>query len=149
MAGPPGYERVACCIDDPEAGPALGEAVRIASLSAARLSLVHVAEPPGRFSGGRTAWTPPEDVLADEIAADARSWLERLAAGVGGAEVVVLQGFDPAEAILAWAGETRCDLLIVHPHRRGVVHRVLGSVTARLAREAPCPVMVVPSQGRG
>jgi nucleotide-binding universal stress UspA family protein len=28
------------------------------------------------------------------------------------------------------------------------VHRVLGSVTARLAREAPCPVMVVPPSGR-
>lgn len=143
MASPAGYERVACCVDGPEPGPALGEAVRVASLSAARLSLVHVADPPGRFSGGRTAYSPPEDVLGAEIAAEARSWLEGLAADAGGAEAVVLTGSDPAEALLAWAGETRCDLLVIHPRRHGVVHRRLGSVTTRLVRDASCPVLVV------
>jgi nucleotide-binding universal stress UspA family protein len=141
---PRGYERVACCVDGPEGGRALEEAVRLASLSGARLTLVHVADPPGRFSGGRTAWSPPEDVLAADIAAEARAWLERLAEVAGGADPVVLQGPDPAEQILEWARGAGCDVLVVHPRRTGVLHQVLGSVTARLAREAPCPVMVVP-----
>jgi nucleotide-binding universal stress UspA family protein len=143
MTSPAGYERVACCIDGPEAGPALGEALRVARLSGAHLSLVHVAEPPGRYSGGRTAFSPPEDVLAAEIAAEARSWLEPLAAESGGAEAVVLRGSDPAEAILAWAGETGCDLLVIHPRRHGIAHRRLGSVTTRVVRDASCPVLVV------
>ena len=145
-AAPRGYERVACCVDGPEGGPALDEAVRIAALGGGRLSLVHVVEPPGRFSGGRTAWSPPEEEIAADIAAQAWAWLAPLADGAGGAEAVILQGADPAEEILGWARESSCDLLVVHPRRSGVVHRVLGSVTARLARDARCPVMVVPTE---
>jgi len=146
MAGdaPRGYGQVACCVDGPEGGAALDEAARIVALAGGRLVLVHVAELPGRFSGGRTAWSPPEDELAADIAAEARTWLERMADEAGAAEAVVLQGGDPAEEIVAWAREARADLLVVHPHRRGVVHHSLGSVTVHLAREAPCPVMVVP-----
>lgn len=147
-SSPRGYERVACCLDGPEGGPALDEAVRMVALGGGRLSLVHVAEPPGRFTGGRTAWSPPEEALAADIGAEARGWLSRLAEAAGGAEVVVLQGADPAGEILAWAGRTGCDLLVVHPRRRGVVHRALGSVTTRLARDAPCPVLVVPAARR-
>jgi nucleotide-binding universal stress UspA family protein len=143
VAGPPAYERVACCVEGPEPGPALAEALRVASPIGARLTLVHVAESPGHFSGGRTAWTPPADVLGAELVGEARAWLEPLAREAGG-DAVVLQGADPAEAILAWSRREGCDLLVVHPRRRGVVHRVLGSVTTRLVREAPCPVMVVP-----
>jgi nucleotide-binding universal stress UspA family protein len=137
-------DRVACCVDGPEAGPALDVAVGVSARAGARLSLVHVAESPGRFSGGRTAWTPPEDELAAGIVAEARDWLEPLAAAAGGAEAVVLQGPDPAEEILAWAREAGCGLLVVHPRRRGVARRVLGGVTTRLASDAPCPVLVVP-----
>jgi nucleotide-binding universal stress UspA family protein len=141
MASPAGYERVACCVDGPEPGPALAEAVRIASLSDARLSLVHVADPPGRFTGGRTPYSLPEDVLAADIAAEAHAWLKRLAAAAGGAEAVVLMG-DPAEALLAWAQETGCELLVIHPRRHGVLHRRLGSVATRVVRDASCPVLV-------
>jgi nucleotide-binding universal stress UspA family protein len=139
-----GYRLVGCCVDDPEGGPALDEAVRVAAMAGAALSLVHVAEEAGRFTGGRTAWSPPEDEVAAGIAAEAAAWLSAMAEPAG-AEAVVLQGGDPAEAIAGWARRAGCDLLVVHPHRRGVVRAVLGSVTARLAREAPCPVLVVPS----
>jgi nucleotide-binding universal stress UspA family protein len=57
---------------------------------------------------------------------------------------VVLQGGDPAEEILDWARAAGCDVLVVHPRRRGVARVVLGSVAAQIAREAPCPVMLVP-----
>lgn len=143
MAVAPGM-RVACCVDGPEAGPALDAAREVSARWGAPLSLVHVAEPPGRFSGGRSAWTPPEDELAAGIVAEARAWLEPLAGAAGGADAVVLQGPDPAEEIIAWARAEACALLVVHPRRRGVARRVLGSVTASLVRDAPCPVLVVP-----
>jgi nucleotide-binding universal stress UspA family protein len=145
-ASPPGYGHVACCLEGPASThPALDEAVRLAALSGgARLSLVHVAEPPGRFTGGHTPFSPPEDVIAAEIVAQVRAWLEPLAADAGGAEAVVLQGGDPAEEILDWARAAGCDVLVVHPRRRGVARVVLGSVAAQIAREAPCPVMLVP-----
>jgi nucleotide-binding universal stress UspA family protein len=148
---PPGYGHVACCLESADAArPALGEAVRLAALSGgARLSLVHVAEPPGRFTGGRTPLSPPEDVIAAEIVAEAHSWLEALAAEVGGAEPVVLQGPEPAAEVVAWARDAGCDVLVVHPRRHGVVRLVLGSFAARLAREAPCPVMLVPAGRAG
>ena len=97
MAGdaPRGYGLVACCVDAPEGGASLDEAARIAALGGGRLVLVHVAEPPGRFSGGRTAWSPPEDELAAEIAAEARAWLQRMADEAGAADAVVLRGSDP------------------------------------------------------
>jgi nucleotide-binding universal stress UspA family protein len=139
-----GYRLVGCCVDHPEGGPALDEAVRVAAMAGAALTLVHVAEEAGRFTGGRTAWSPPEDEVAAGIAAEAAAWLSAMAVPAG-AEAVVLQGDDPAEAIAGWARQAGCDLLVVHPHRRGVARAVLGSVTARLAREAPCPVLVVPS----
>ncbi len=141
MAVAPGA-LVGCCVAGPEAGPALDAARSVSSRSGARLSLVHVADPPGRFSGGRTAWSPPEDELAAGIVADARAWLEPLAAASEGAEAVVLQDSDAAEAIIAWARAEGCALLVVEPRRRGVA-RVLGSVTARLTRDAPCAVLVM------
>jgi nucleotide-binding universal stress UspA family protein len=142
-------EHVACCVADSEGGPALDVATRLASLTGARLTLVHVAESPSLFSGGRTAWSPPEDVLAEDIVAQARAWVEPLGRAAGAAEAVVLQGHDPAEEILAWAPDARCDMLVVNPRARGGLPRALGSVTARLARDAPCPVLVVPAPEQG
>jgi nucleotide-binding universal stress UspA family protein len=139
-----GYRLVGCCVDGPGGGPAVDEALRLAAMAGAALSLVHVAESAGRFSGGRTAWSPPEDEVAAGIAAEAASWLSAMAERAG-AEAVVLQGDDAAAAIAAWARERGCDVLVVHPHRRGAVRTALGSVTARLARGAPCPVLVVPA----
>ena len=112
MAGdaPRGYGLVACCVDAPEGGAALDEAARIAALGGGRLVLVHVAEPPGRFSGGRTAWSPPEDELAAAIAAEAPARLQGMAGEAGAAEAVVLQGSDPADEIIAWAREAQADL---------------------------------------
>src|SRR5262245_66526001 len=96
-AGPArGYELVACCVDGPDGGAALEEAVRVAALAEARLSVVHVAETAGRFTGGRTAWSPPEEEVAAEIVKQARAWLGPLGDGAGGAGGVVLQGAGPA-----------------------------------------------------
>lgn len=56
---------------------------------------------------------------------------------------MVWQG-DPAEAILEAAWTERPDVLFVGARHHRTVARLLGSVSARIVREAPCLVQVVP-----
>jgi nucleotide-binding universal stress UspA family protein len=60
------------------------------------------------------------------------------------AEAVVLEG-DPAEEILSYAADHAVDLLVLATHARHPLERFfVGSVTARVAREATCPTLVLP-----
>jgi nucleotide-binding universal stress UspA family protein len=79
--------------------------------------------------------------------ADRLDELDRLAgsAAADRAEVerAVLQG-DPAQQIVAEALRRGVDLVVMGPHSRGAPeHWFVGSVTERVVRTAPCPVMVV------
>jgi nucleotide-binding universal stress UspA family protein len=52
---------------------------------------------------------------------------------------------DLVGGILAHAAEHGCDLIVIGSHgRSGVSRAVLGSVTQRVLRRAPLPVLVVP-----
>ncbi len=56
-----------------------------------------------------------------------------------------LRGGQPAREILTAASEMRPDLVVIGTHGHGgVEHLLLGSVTEKVMRKAPCPVMVVP-----
>jgi nucleotide-binding universal stress UspA family protein len=56
-----------------------------------------------------------------------------------------LCGGHPAREILAAATTLRPDLVVIGTHGHGgVEHLLLGSVTEKVMRKAPCPVMVVP-----
>ena len=58
---------------------------------------------------------------------------------------VVLRDGDPADEILAAAGEPGVDLLVLGTHgRRGFERWSLGSVTDRVARQARQPLLAVP-----
>lgn len=78
------------------------------------------------------------------------TWLERVARERRSRTRVrvVQRDGDPAEVLKALS--ERWDLLIVGSRSRGPLRRLLlGSVSVRLAREAPCPVLVVPRLRRG
>jgi nucleotide-binding universal stress UspA family protein len=147
MTGP--YRLIACCVDDSDAATgALAESARLAGLAGARLAAVHVVESPGRFAGGRTAYTADPEELARGLREDGRRWLvERVGAvpGADAAEPVVLQGDPPAE-VVAWAEASDCDLLVAAAHRKGLARAILGSFTHAVARDAPCPVLVYRSR---
>lgn len=61
-----------------------------------------------------------------------------------GYPVVVLKA-DPVADILRWSESNGCDLIAMSTHGRSGFRRFwLGSVTEKVARHAPCPVLVFP-----
>lgn len=61
------------------------------------------------------------------------------------AGTTVVYGETPAEAIAAFAGTSRADLIVIGTHgASGFRHLILGSVTETLLREVDCPVLTVP-----
>ncbi|HSJ73172.1 MAG TPA: universal stress protein [Miltoncostaeaceae bacterium] len=111
------FAHAAVCADRSDrALSALAEARR---LRPERLSVVHVG-------GG----------------AEARRWLDALAAEAPGAEAVLLSG-PTSERLIGWARAERPDLLVAASHG-GLVAGVLGSTARRLASSAPCPTLVLP-----
>jgi nucleotide-binding universal stress UspA family protein len=58
-------------------------------------------------------------------------------------QTVVLQG-DPYQKLMEAASTISPDLIVMSTHgRTGIAHLVLGSVTEKIVRHAPCPVFVL------
>ena len=124
------------------AAAALDWAVRQSALEARELIIVHACGVPG-------AMQDFEDIVANErgLKSVGRSIAReavreaRLTDPTVGVESVVTMGH--AETVLAEASET-AHLLVVGARGRGTVaSALLGSVSATLARESHCPVVVV------
>lgn len=105
------------------------------------LAVVGVPDVPHRSPDG-----PPDDELHDRLEADARTAIDTVADAVGGAAVTrtaVVEG-DPSESILDYAAEHDADVVAMGTHgRTGVDRYVAGSVTERVVRRAPVPVLTV------
>ena len=109
------------------------------------MTLLHVVEPlsyPPDF-----AMVPllPPDVEGPRIR-ELTKHLEELARTVGGgvqAEGIVISG-RPWQGVVDHAKEAETDLIVVSTHGyTGLKHVLLGSVTEKIVRHAPCPVLVV------
>lgn len=134
------YRHVAVAVEDsPGSGKALEEGARMAALTGARLSVLHVTSlpvpPPYMGEGG--VFLPDPEVMQDA----ALTWLEELVEGVPGAEPQVLQGHPP-DAVCDWAGSNGVDLLVAGAERGRVERLLLGSFALHLARHAPCDVLL-------
>jgi nucleotide-binding universal stress UspA family protein len=123
--------RVLCAVDIDNTGRAVvAHALALARRSAARLQIVHAARP---------------DVPFNRDAVERVDYLSRLRASAEAAGVeslVSVQRGDPAEIILLHARARRADLVVIGGRR---TRRGLGSVAERVARDAPCPTLVVPA----
>ena len=124
----------------PEAKAALRRAETIAKGSNARIRLVTVVTPPVAapvmVPGAYAPESPPDP---DRVMAEGLSSVDRALA----AETVRLDG-DPATELVR-ACEEGGDLLVVGSRGYGPLARVLlGSVSRKVIRRAPCPVLVVP-----
>ncbi len=82
-----------------------------------------------------------------DLEADARTRLHAFVTGDGGASTVieaVTTTMSGAEAITAYAVDEHIDLIVMGTHGRGALAQsLLGSVTDRVIRTSPCPVLAV------
>jgi nucleotide-binding universal stress UspA family protein len=137
---PAPYRHIACCVDDSEGSRlAVAAARRLRALGPGRLSLVHVTGRPLAYDVDASGASRPDP---GDITQAAGRWLEGLATEVPGAEAVLLQG-EPARAVCAWASGADVDLLVASAHRGRVERAVRGGFASRLARHAPCQVLLV------
>jgi nucleotide-binding universal stress UspA family protein len=124
---------------------ALEHAVALGRWYRAKLTLLHVYSgvPVARADGPATWLAPLEPQERKRIVA----WLADAAAparaaGVG-VEAQVVEG-RPAPEIMRAAKEGGADLIVLGTHgRTGFDRLLLGSVTERVLRHAPCPVLTV------
>jgi nucleotide-binding universal stress UspA family protein len=125
---------------------AWGLAQRVAAASDAELLLTHVLVETPLYSEGPFTMEKTRQVFEA-----ARRWatetLEVWAAKARGAGLhvrVVLRTGVPHEEIVALATDEKADLVVIGTHGRGGINRaLLGSVTDRVVRLAPCPVLTV------
>ncbi|HYF00015.1 MAG TPA: universal stress protein [Planctomycetota bacterium] len=131
----------------PVSRQALPLAEGLARCEGSRLVLLHVVRggpEAGRDPGADpTAWDP---AFADgELSGAVRDLASR---GIE-ARARVTTG-DPAECILRTAESESADMIVMTTHgRSGLSALLLGSVTDRILRTAPTPVLVVSQAGRG
>jgi nucleotide-binding universal stress UspA family protein len=86
--------------------------------------------------------------LPEEIAAAAKTALDKLAAENGGLRAILRSG-DPATEILRAVGELQPELVAMGTHgRKGLAHLLLGSVTEKVVRSSPSPVLTVHAKAR-
>lgn len=126
---------------------ALRYAAEFAGKFGAELYLLHVVQDLALFVPDAVAVTPPLALPVSQLTAAAREALDRLARDemLQGLNVrqVVREG-TPFYEIIQVAKEEDIDLIVMGTHgHAGLVHVLLGSVTEKVVRKAPCPVLTV------
>jgi nucleotide-binding universal stress UspA family protein len=126
---------------------AFARAVAEAKQRRSELVLVHVLAPVIPVAG--EGYVSPS--IYEQMSASARAWaqkqMDRLVAKAKTARVrvrgLLLEGV-AHEQIVRAAKRYRADLIVIGTHgRTGVARFFLGSVAARVAATAPCPVLTV------
>lgn len=130
----------------PESFAAVQYAAHLAEGQGARLTILHVPQTTTLLF---TDFAPPVDLLSLDrtIEAAAREtlegWVARHVRNKASVRVVIRSGITH-EVICKVAEEAGANLLVIATHgRKGIGHVILGSVTERVLRESPCPVLVV------
>ena len=119
---------------------AVAEAARLQTLTQADVVLAHITEP--RFEGLRIHTGD----LHHQMEIAAKQQLESLAAAsfpAANVSVVVKEG-RAADAICNLAQSLKVDAIVIGSHGvTAMKHLMLGSVTEKVVRHAPCHVLVV------
>jgi universal stress protein A len=136
--------RILCPVDfSDDSKAALESAAALASQYGATLVVLHVD--PIVLSGMGEAPAGP-DVQVRQALYDRLSHFAHSVRRPGLRIEVMLEEGAPVGVILAQAGELPADLIVMGTHGRGGLERLLlGSVTTKVLRHAPCPVLCVRS----
>ena len=143
-----GFRKILVATDfSPASEPALKQAARLARSSKAELLIAHAYEPPSplQIDGYVAPWiyNEWEGTLRKEAELALSPLVEEACEQGVSARFVVLKGA-PFKAITDAAEAEHADLVVMGTHgRTGLSRLVLGSVAARVAASAPCPVLTV------
>lgn len=120
---------------------ALELARELATGLGAEIAIVHVYQMPVlAYPGFEPAAAPP---VMTEVAAAARRAIDNFASEHGITEVSLREG-DTSTEILAAAAEVGAKMIVMGTHgRSGLAHALLGSVTERVVRQSPIPVVTM------
>ena len=144
-------KRILCPVDFSEFSRyALDYAVGIARWHDAELTALHVIPPITSLLPSSGEGPCPPLVFTAEDLQQCRNELESFAraSGVEALEIEVVQGSVPGE-IVRCAADLPADLLVVGTHgRSGFERLMLGSVTEKVLRKSPCPVLTVPARAQ-
>ena len=136
------YEKILLPTDGSDAGnPAVEEAIGLARETGAALHVLFVVED--------IPYAP--EMMDDRVEAQLRAVGEealetiRTRADEAGVEIVAdMREGAPHTSIIDYIEETDCDLVVMGTHgRSGLDRYLLGSVTERVVRTAPVPVLTV------
>jgi eukaryotic-like serine/threonine-protein kinase len=138
---------IAVAVDVAEGTEPVNEALRntagrvLATLPSARLACLNVLKQ-GRITIDQTLDDDGHNKQIDRLVA-LRHWAEPLKLESERLTAHVLEGIDPAAAILEFAKANRVDHIVIGAHHRSLLHDLLGNVSAKVAAEAECTVTVV------
>ena len=138
---------LAVALDTAEGSEQLNEALRVtaarilATLPSARLACLNVLKL-GRVTIDRTLDEQGNNKHIDRMVA-LKHWASPLKLDEDRLTVHVLEAIDPAAAILEFAEANHVDHIVIGARQSSLVRTLLGSVSAKVAAEAPCTVTVV------
>jgi nucleotide-binding universal stress UspA family protein len=137
-----GWSRVCCAVDLSEPSRiAMLEAAMLASRFETELVLLHVRSRPAGI--GADLLVAPRDPRRSDPEVALAAWRDEAERVSGRAVRSVVREGDAAAEIVSFARAWRCDVLVVGTHeRKGLGRLVLGSVARKVARGAPCAVLV-------
>ena len=113
----------------------------LATLPSARLACVNVLKL-GRVTIDRTLDEEGNNKHIDRMVA-LQHWASPLKLDEQRLTVHVLEAIDPASAILEFAAVNHVDHIVIGARQNSLMRSLLGSVSSKVAAEAPCTVTVV------
>ena len=142
------YKRILVPTDGSEiTAKAVSAAIDLAKLSGAQLRTISVKEPFPYSAISEMQPVPPQEFYdaQERIAASRVKAVQDAATAEGlGCQAHTVEALHAWEAILDYAKEQQCDLIVMASHgRRGVAALLLGSETQRVLIHTTIPVMIV------
>ncbi len=139
------YKKILIPLDNSLTDETILEHIRpLAKLSKAELILVHVADGFGARLQNELNLADSEEIKKDQQYLDKVD--QRFAKEGFKVKSMLLQGKEPAEAILEAANKEGCDLIAMATHGHGFVKDViLGSVADTLRHNTDIPILMIRS----
>ncbi len=142
-------KKILCPIDHSDCSKeALKYAVSFAMKDKAKLYLLHIIDIRS-FSEGLDAMSKPipDEETLEQLRTKLLDCIPEEIRDDMDVEATVIQGIPFAE-IISTAKEKEIDMIVIGSHgRTGISHMMMGSVSEKVVRKAPCPVLTVRQSG--